>query len=355
MDDVSFTPDEEIRLIAQAIGYLYQRVDDKKPLPPEISSYLGVRSSNGPSTLANFTNKVLSTLRHFDDPESRQVLARLGAIIAPRIEAPVPDEQFENLFARYARPNVGLVLEFLIGLEHPGASAIRAHDPRELGDIALKLSRDGDHISIVPVAGGRRLRRKAWTVVSDLLLGRFVLTDPQGCRLESSDGIGSLHAPFPAAWRNGPGPAARFSLDEMIEFIKSRASRVSRSGRHLPAVLAVSTDGWFHASRMADVPGENDAAKFAVILRRLSRLDVSLVCLMDSTGSGWGTHPLLGFASTGYAEVLDLGAEHRRMQTSSLGYVPGHDTSWTTGLQEGAAISRARAEAFVEMAGKMLA
>lgn len=259
---------------------------------------------------------------------------------------------FENQSATEGRPNLGLVLEFLIGLEHPGASALVAHDPMEFGDLAMTLSADRDSITLGSVQHWRRVKRKAWTVVQALFQGRIVLLDPQGLRLERSDGIGSLFAPVPE-WRTGAGPAARLAVDDTLEFIKLRAREACLAGGHLPAVLAVSRDGWILASRLSDVPGANDAAKFAAVLARLPALDASLVCLMDSTGSGVNIQPLLGVVVGRRGEVLDLGAEKRTFREEAMQLMPGGENR-DIGLREGVAIARARAAAFVEMARKVL-
>ncbi|MGU3603727.1 hypothetical protein ACLBYC_20040, partial [Methylobacterium brachiatum] len=287
LDDLS--REQQNRLIAAGAAYLAVG-EDLDALPPEISTMLGVtaRPRDAETAPSRIRKRLYAMLRHIDEPPVRRMAVFLGWYALRHRSLPGPDDLFAPVAASGTRPNLGIAFEALLGALKPGTSTIAVHDPKKGGLVTLKPSGDGEYFSVKPAAGGRVGRRRTWSVFQDILSGTFPLHDPEGRHLVRSDGIGSLHAPSVAepAWRVGAGPAAGMSADEILDVLKRYARWAAGDGDHLPAVLAVSAEGWIHASSLADVPEDNDAGKLHGCLDGAHAVCPVFVCLLDCTGRG---------------------------------------------------------------------
>lgn len=344
------TRHDENRLIAAAAAYI---AAGDGGLPASISTMLGVRSRSDDAEFspAKVRRQLFGMLRRIDEPGIRTIVMRFGLYAIGMAGEPGPDDLFEDIAASSMRPNLGLAFEVLLGGLGLGTSAIVVFDTGKGEPVKLKPTTGGEHFSIVPVGGGRTSKRKTWSVFLSILDGSLALRDPDGRPLVRADGIGSLHG-TQAEWRMGAGPAAGLSVDGILDLLETYGHHAMGEGAHLPAVLAVSGDGWIHASALADVPGASDAEKFALCLQRAKALTPVFLCLLDTTDNGHG-HSLIGYAASGRHDVVDRGAERRNMNMSH--FLPGRfEDGWDDGLTAGAAISVARARAFAEAASKLV-
>lgn len=358
LDDLS--REQQNRLIAAGAAYLAVG-EDLDALPPEISTMLGVtaRSRHAEEAPSRIRKRLYAMLRHIDEPPVRRMAIFLGWYALRHQSLPEPDDLFAPVAASGTRPNLGIAFEALLGALKPGTSTIAVHDPKKGGRVTLKPSGDGEYFSVTPTAGGRSGRRRTWSVFQDILGGSLPLHDPEGRHLVRSDGIGSLHAPSPAepAWRVGDGPAAGMSDDGILDVLKRYAGWAAGDGDHLPAVLAVSAEGWLHASSLPDVPGDNDAGKLHECLDGAHAVRPVFVCLLDCTGRGPGyAWPLIAYASLGSSGVLDMGSvgPARRVDDirSIMPWLP--QEGWDHSGRESVTISIARAEAFAEAAKRLV-
>jgi hypothetical protein len=347
---------QENRLIAAAAAFIAVGTD-VDALPPEISTMLGVgvRRRHGENSPSRIRRRLYAMLRHVDEPRVRWMVIRFGLHALQHLDVPGPDDLFEPLAADGSRPNLGIAFEALLGALKPGTSSIVVHDPKKGGRVTMKPTGDGHYFAIATSAGGRGGRRRKWSVFQSFLDGSLPLHDPDGRHLVRSDGIGSLHAPnqAQAGWRAGAGPAAGMSADAILEVLKEYGDCTTGAGEHISAVLAVSADGWIHASSLADVRETNDAAKLRRCFEGAHAVRPVFVCLLDATdggGSGW---PLIAYASTDGNGVVDLGAGRRRDDIGAI--FPGHpQEGWPDSRRASVAISVARAQAFAEAAKGLL-
>lgn len=347
------TRHEENQLIAAAAAYIAAGDGTGGGLPASISTMLGVPTRSGEADFSpsKVRRHLFAMLRRIDEPGIRTIVMRFGLFAISRAGEPGPDDLFEDMGASRMRPNLGLAFETLLGGLRTRASSIVVFDTGKGEPVKLKPASGGEHISIGPVGGGRSSKRKTWSVFMSILDGTLALRDPDGRALVRSDGIGSLHGPD-AAWRTGSGPAAGLSTAEILEVLKEYGHFALGKGDHLPAILAISGDGWVHASSLVDVPGTSDAGKFALCLQRAKALAPAFLCLLDAT-PGNGGSALIGYAARGESGVVDPGAEHRDMDLSAI--LPGRfEAGWDDGLKAGAAISVARAHGFAEAAKKLV-
>lgn len=354
LDDLS--REQQNRLIAAGAAYLAVG-EDLDALPPEISTMLGVtaRSRQAEAAPSRIRKRLYAMLRHIDEPPVRRMAVFLGWYALRHQSLPGPDDLFAPVAASGTRPNLGIAFEALLGALKPGTSTIAVHDPKKGGRVTLKPSGDGEYFSVTPAAGGRAGRRRTWSVFQDILSGSFPLHDPEGRHLVRSDGIGSLHAPSSAepAWRVGAGPAAGMSADGILDVLKRYAGWAAGDGDHLPAVLAVSAEGWLHASSLTDVPEDNDAGKLHGCLDGAHAVRPVFVCLLDCTGRGSGSAwPLIAYASAGASGILDMGAVGPARRVDDIRSIMPwlRQEGWEHGGRESVAISVARAEAFAKAA-----
>lgn len=343
------TRHEQNRLIAAAAAYL---ATGDGALPASISTMLGVpsRSDEAEFSPAKVRRHLYGMLRRIDEPKIRSVVMRFGLYAIGRAGEPGPDDTFEYMAASSMRPNIGLAFEVLLGALGHGTSSIGVFDADKRELVKLKPTAGGEYCTIAPVEGGRARKRKTWSVFMSILDGSFALRDPEGRPLVRSEETGSLHGPRPAeaAWRKGTGPAAGLSAKALVEVLQEYGQTIIGRDAHLPAILAVSGDGWIHASSLVDVPGSNDAEKFARCLQRAKELAPVFLCLLDAT-AGNGGYALIGYAARGESGVRDPGAEYRDLSMSA--YLPGRfEAGWDDGLKAGAAISIARAQGFAHAA-----
>lgn len=340
---------EENRLIAAAAAYL---AAGDGALPASISTMLGVpsRSDENEFSPAKVRRRLYGMLRRIEEPKIRTIVMRFGLFAIGRAGEPGPDDIFEDMAASSMRPNLGLAFEVLLGALGLGTSSIAVFDAEKREPVKLKPTAGGEYFTIAPAEGGRARKRKTWSVFMSIVDGSFALRDPDGRPLVRSDEIGSLHGSDAAgaAWRMGSGPAAGLSTKALLDLLQEYGQAVMGKGAHLPAILAVSGDGWIHASSLVDIPGSNDAEKFALCLQRTKSISPVFLCLLDAT-SGNGGFALIGYAARGESGLVDPGAEHRDLDLSA--YLPGRvEAGWDYGLKAGAAISVARARGFAEAA-----
>lgn len=340
---------EENRLIAAAAAYV---AAGEGGLPASISTMIGVpsRSNEADFTPAKVRRQLFSMLRQIDEPVIRLLVTRLGLYAVEQAGEPGQDEFFEGMAAMSMRPNLGLAFEVLLGALGRGISSIGVFDTEKREPVKLKPTAGGEYFTIAPVEGGRARKRKTWSVFMSILDGSLGLRDPDGRPLVRADGIGSLHGSdvAGATWRTGSGPAAGLSTKALLDLLQEYGAFVTGSGAHVPAILTVSGDGWIHASSLVDVPGTNDADKFALCLQRAKALAPTFLCLLDAT-SGNGGFPLIGYAARGESGIVDPGAEHRDLDLGA--FLPGRpETGWDDGLRAGAAIAVARARGFADAA-----
>jgi hypothetical protein len=340
---------EENRLIAAAAAYL---AAGDGALPASISTMLGVpsRSNEADFSPAKVRRQLYGMLRRIEEPKIRSIVMRFGLYAIGRAGEPGPDDIFDDMAISSMRPNLGLAFEVLLGGLGLGTSSIGVFDADKRELVKLKPTAGGEYFTLAPVEGGRARKRKTWSVFMSILDGSLALRDPDGRPLVRSDETGSLHGTQPtgAAWRTGTGPAAGLSAKALVDVLQEYGQHIMGRDAHLPAILAVSGDGWIHASSLVDVPGSNDAEKFARCLQRAKELAPVLLCLLDAT-AGNGGSALIGYAARGESGVRDPGAEHRDLDLSA--YLPGRfEAGWDDGLKAGAAISVARARGFAEAA-----
>lgn len=348
--------DQQNRLIAAGAAYLAVG-EDLDALPPEISTMLGVtaRPRDADTAPSRIRKRLYAMLRHIDEPQVRRMAVFLGWYALRHLSPPGPDDLFAPAAAVGTRPNLGIAVEALLGALKPGTSNIAVHDPKKGGLVTLKPSGDGEYFSLKPAAGGSTGRRRTWSVFQDILSGSFPLHDPEGRQLVRSDGIGSLHAPCPTepAWRAGAGPAAGMSADEILDVLKRYAGWAAGEDNHLPAVLAVSAEGWVHASSLADVSGDNDAGKLRECLDGAHAVRPVFLCLLDCTGRGSGpSWPLIAYASLGRSGILDTGTVGPARRVDDISSIMPwiRQEGWDRSGRESVAISIARAKAFAEAA-----
>lgn len=307
-DDMEALPrDLQNRLIATAAAFVALGDPSGDPLPSEISTMLGVSTSGAESPPSEARRRLHSMLCHVDEPRVRRVVLRLGAFALGRFGEPGPDDMFDGFAAKAVRPNIGLAFEVLLGTLHSGSSHIVVHDAERNESVTIRKSGDGSQVSLVPAAGGRARKRQTWIVFRSILDGSLALLNPDGRPLRRSGGVGSLHGAdaVGAPWRTGPGPAAGLSAGEILAVLKEHATHAAGTDCHLPAVLAVSREGWVHGSSLADVPAPNDAEKFRLCFEGAATIRPVFLCLLDSTEGGPSGKPLIAHASREGSGVVE--------------------------------------------------
>jgi hypothetical protein len=348
--------DEQNRLVAAAVAFVAFGDPSGDPLPPAISTMLGVSTSGAETTPSEARRRIHAMLCHVDEPRVRRVVLRLGAYALGQFGEPGPDDIFDGFAARAARPNIGLAFELLLGTLHSGSCHIGVHDAERGERVTIRKTGDGSHLSLAPVSGGRARKRQTWSVFLSILDGSLALRDPDGRPLRRLGGIGSLHGADAtgAPWRTGPGPVAGMSVDGILAVLKEHTAQAAGAGGHLPAVLAVSPDGWVHGSSLADVPASNEAGKFRLCFEAAATVRPILLCLLDSTDDGPTGESLIAFAARDRSGVIEpkAGIDSEllaRIAPGLGGGGGGRDEERRAGI----AVSVARARGFAEAAKRL--
>jgi hypothetical protein len=151
-----------------------------------------------------------------------------------------------------------------------------------------------------------------------------------------------------------PGaPAAGLSAGEILAVLKEHATHATGADNHLPAVLAVSRDGWVHGSSLADVPASNDAEKFRLCLKGAATIRPVFLCLLDATEGGPSEEPLIAYASREGSGVVEpkAGVDPEIMALIAPGLVGAdRDENRLAGTE----ISVARARGFAKAAESLV-
>ncbi|MGU3659546.1 hypothetical protein [Methylobacterium fujisawaense] len=350
----SLARDDQNRLIAAAVTFVAFGAPSGDPLPAAISTMLGVSTSGAETTPSEARRRIHAMLCHVDEPRVRRVVLRLGAYALGQFGEPGPDDIFDGFVARAARPNIGLAFELLLGTLHSGSSHIGVRDAERDEGVTIRKTGDGSQLSLAPVSGGRTRKRQTWSVFLSILDGSLALRDPDGRPLRRLGGIGSLHGADAtgASWRTGPGPAAGMSVDGILAVLKEHTAQAAGAGGHLPAVLAVSPDGWVYGSSLADVPASNEAGKFRLCFEAAATIRPILMCLLDTTDDGPTGESLIAFAARDRSGVIEPKAE---VDSEFLARIApdlgggGRDEERRAGI----AVSVARARGFAEAAKRL--